>query len=320
MTPARDVIALGETMLSLVAVGVPLAEANELHVTHGGAESNTCVALVRLGLTAALVSRLGTDPAGDRIARDLASAGVDTQWVRRDPARPTGLMLRETSGGPAWYRRADSAASTLSPGDLEDVPVEEARAVVVSGITAMLGVGPQRTAIALLDRATGLRVVDPNLRLGLWGSDRADELVRPLLERADLLLGGEAELTRLVGGDGHDLGEEGRELAERCHALGPTEVVLKRGARGAAASDNAGGWYEVQPPPEDDVDPVGAGDAFNAGYLAARLFGRSVAQALEQGARCGAAVAAVVGDHAGFPAFEQIGGSRWPETRDSPRV
>ena len=72
MTPAFDVIALGETMLSLVAVGVPLVEAKELHVTHGGAESNTCVALVRLGLSAALVSRLGTDPAGDRIARALA--------------------------------------------------------------------------------------------------------------------------------------------------------------------------------------------------------------------------------------------------------
>ena len=320
MTPAFDVIALGETMLSLVAVGVPLVEAKELHVTHGGAESNTCVALVRLGLSAALVSRLGTDPAGDRIARALASAGVDTRWVRRVPGRPTGLMLRETSGRPAWYRRADSAASTLSPGDLDEVPVEEARAVFVSGITAMLGVGPQRAAIALLDRATGLCVVDPNLRLGLWGSDREDELVRPLLERADLLLGGELELTRLVGGDGHDLGEDGRELAERCHELGPTEVVLKRGARGAAASDDVGGWYEVQPPPEDDVDPVGAGDAFNAGYLAARLAGRSIAEALEQGARCGAAVAAVVGDHAGLPAFEQIGGSRWQETRDSPRA
>jgi hypothetical protein len=43
MTPVPDVIALGETMLSLIAVGVPLAEASELRVTHGGAESNTCV-------------------------------------------------------------------------------------------------------------------------------------------------------------------------------------------------------------------------------------------------------------------------------------
>jgi 2-dehydro-3-deoxygluconokinase len=49
------------------------------------------------------------------------------------------------------------------------------------------------------------------------------------------------------------------------------------------------------------VDPVGAGDAFNAGYVAARLNGRSIAAALELGAQCGAGVAGAVGDTAGFP-------------------
>ena len=50
-----------------------------------------------------------------------------------------------------------------------------------------------------------------------------------------------------------------------------------------------------------DVDPVGAGDAFNAGYLAARLSGAEVSDALVQGAHCGAAVAGVIGDTEGFP-------------------
>jgi 2-dehydro-3-deoxygluconokinase len=298
-----EVVALGETMLSFVAVGVPLAEATDLHVTHGGAESNTCIGLIRLGVRAALVGRLGTDPAGDRVASDLREAGVDMRWVRRDPERSTGLMLRETSGAPPWYHRAGSAASALSPADLDGVPVEEARAVVVTGNTAMLGNGPRLAAIVLLERARGLRVVDPNLRAGLWGSDRARELVVPLLERADLILGGEGELERLLGG-------RGRELAERCHGLGAGEVVLKRGAEGAAASDGSGGWIEHRPAPHDDVDPVGAGDAFNAGYLAARLSGRPPGDALEQAARCGAAVATTVGDHAGFPALEEIGGPR----------
>jgi 2-dehydro-3-deoxygluconokinase len=300
VTGGPDVLALGETMLSLVAVGVPLAEASELHVTHGGAESNTCIGLIRLGVRAAFVSRLGNDPAGDRVAADLRDAGVDLRWVRRDPERPTGLMLRETSGLPAWYHRVGSAASGLSPADLEGVPVEEARGVLVTGITAMLGDGPHAAALALLERARGLRVVDPNLRSGLWGSDRAPELVLPLLERADLILGGEGELERLVG-------SRGRELAERCHALGAREVVLKRGAKGAAVSDGSG-WMEHRPPPLEDADPVGAGDAFNAGYLAARLSGRPPGEALEQASRCGAAVATTIGDHAGFPALEEIGG------------
>lgn len=301
MTDAPDVVALGESMVSLVAVGVPLARATELRVTHGGAESNTCVALVRLGVRAAWVSRLGRDPSGDRIEAELRAAGVGLDWVRRDPDRPTGLMLRDTLGGPARYYRAGSAASALSPADLEDVPMERARAVLVTGITAMLGDGPRRAALALLERAGGLRVVDPNLRSGLWGSDRAAELVLPLVERADIVLGGEAELGTLVGGTG-------QALAERCVELGPREVVLKRGPGGAAALEPGGRWVEVRRPQVRDVDPVGAGDAFNAGYLAARLRGDPVEDALSLGSRLGAAVAAAVGDTAVAEVPELEGG------------
>jgi 2-dehydro-3-deoxygluconokinase len=288
VTPVPDVIALGETMRSIITVPGPTGERSAPFVTHGGAESNACVALVRLGVSAAWVSRLGTDAAGDLVMEELRAHGVDLRWVRRDPERPTGSMFRETTGGPPAYERAGSAASALEPEDLDGVPVGHASAVLVTGITAMLGEGPQRAAIALLERARGLRVVDPNLRQGLWGSDRARELIRPLVERADVLIGGEAELAELVGGP------RGRALAERCRDLGPREVVLKRGADGAAALTTV--WVEHRPPPRRDLDPVGAGDAFNAGYLAARLSERSVEDALEQGARCGAEVASTIGD------------------------
>jgi 2-dehydro-3-deoxygluconokinase len=289
VTNLPDVIALGETMRSVVTVvGLPGEAPTEL-VTHGGAESNTCVALARLGFGAAWVSRLGTDNAGGRVLEELRACGVDLRWVRRDPERPTGWMFRETRGAPPVYERTDSAASALEPSDLDGVPVEQAPAVLVTGITAMLGEGPQRAAITLLERAKGLRVVDPNLRRGLWGSDRARELILPLVERADLLLGGEHELAELVGGAG------GRALAERCRELGPREVVLKRGAGGAAALTSEA-WVEHRPSPRFDVDPVGAGDAFNAGYLAARLSAGSVEEALERGARSGADVASTVGD------------------------
>jgi 2-dehydro-3-deoxygluconokinase len=214
-------------------------------------------------------------------------------------------MLRETSGRPARYYRGGSAASALGPDDLQDVPVEEARTVFVTGITAMLGDAPRRAALTLLDRARGLRVVDPNLRSGLWGSGRAPELVLPLIRRCDLLLGGVAELSTLLGGGG-------RDLADRCRALGPKEVVLKAGPDGAMAlvEDR---WHEHRPPARAEVDPVGAGDAFDAGYLAARLAGLPVPQALALGAACGAAVASTVGDTgdpATFPrTFETEGGT-----------
>jgi 2-dehydro-3-deoxygluconokinase len=134
--------------------------AASFRATHGGAESNACVALARTGLRVAWVSRLGADHAGDRIREALEHEGVDLRWVLTDPERPTGAMFRDREGGLA-YLRAGSAASALDAHDLDDVPVEDARAVLVTGITAMLGAGPQRAAIELLDRATGIRMVDP---------------------------------------------------------------------------------------------------------------------------------------------------------------
>jgi 2-dehydro-3-deoxygluconokinase len=279
-------------MLSLVAADGPLAESRTLHVTFGGAEANTCVGLVRLGVSAGWVSRLGADVGGRRVHELIDGCGVNVRWVRWDPDRPTGLMLRDTRGTVVYYR-GGSAASALGPGDLDPVPVEGARAVLVTGITALIGPDPQRAAIALLDRATGLRVVDPNIRPGLWGSNRAKELIAPIVERADVLLGGERELAELAELAG-DL--SGEALAHACRAFGPREVAVKRGERGAGVLDEKGEWHELVPEHVHDVDPVGAGDAFNAGYVAARLNGAPPRDALVQGARCGAEAAGRVGD------------------------
>jgi 2-dehydro-3-deoxygluconokinase len=289
MTEPFDVLALGETMLSLIAADGSLATAETFHATHGGAESNACVALARTGVHVAWISRLGADHAGARIRDALEREGVDLRWVATDPTRPTGLMFRDRAGGLA-YLRAGSAASEIDVTDLDDVPIEHARAVLVTGITAMLGPGPQRAAIALLDRAHGIRMVDPNLRPGLWGSDRAGELIRPLVERCDILIGGEHELRTMA--DGADA--EG--IARACAALGPSEVVLKRGSDGLAALSPDGTWLELTPIPVTEDDPVGAGDACNAAYLAARLDGADVADALKAGAVAGAAAAGVLGD------------------------
>jgi 2-dehydro-3-deoxygluconokinase len=73
-------------------------------------------------------------------------------------------------------------------------------------------------------------------------------------------------------------------------------VVLKRGAAGAAVLDPDGAWYEHPVSAVPDVDPVGAGDAFNAGYIAARLAGASPPEALARGAECGARAASTFGD------------------------
>jgi len=289
-----DLVAFGETMIALAPPpGEIVRRTGYFLVDHAGAESNTCVGLARLGLRVAWVSRLGADAAGERILDSLSGEGIDTQWVGRDPARPTGMMLKEPGTGVRYYR-SGSAASAMGPDALLGVPVAEARAVLVTGVTALIGAAPHAAALALLGSARGLRIVDPNLRTGLWGSGRRAELVRPLIDRCDLLLTGMSELEELLG----DL-NSAKAAAERAQLRGPREVVVRSAASvGVLTAD---GWQELEIRRDDAVDPIGAGDAFNAGYIAVRLRGGPVDEALRAGVRCGAAVTSSPSDTAGFP-------------------
>jgi 2-dehydro-3-deoxygluconokinase len=290
-----DLIALGETMVSLSPGREEnLESAKTLAVDHAGAESNTCVGLARLGFKVAWISRLGLDPFGDRILEALQHEGIDTNWVIRVNDRSTGLMVKDPQGRRVLYYRTGSAASGLSPDDLDGVPVAHARAVLVTGVTALIGARPQAAAIALLRQAKGLRVVDPNLRPGLWGSNRRAELVLPLLKCSDLVLGGEKELAELIGPS------EPQELGRQCSACGPGEIVVRSSDRvGVYRRDEP--WCEIEFSVLETADPVGAGDAFNAGYIASRLRGSAPEPSLRFALRCGKAVATSLGDTTGFP-------------------
>src|ERR1043166_5061971 len=188
-----DLVALGETMTALSPpAGHTVRTAPTLLVDHAGAESNTCVGLARLGLRVAWISRLGADTGGERILR---------RWVERDPQRPTGLMIKEPGAGVRYFR-SESAASVMGPEILDDAPVAGAHAVLVAGVTALTGPQPHAAGVALLERARGLRIVDPNLRSGLWGTPRRAALVRAFVERCDLLLAGEEEVAEIVAAAG----------------------------------------------------------------------------------------------------------------------
>jgi 2-dehydro-3-deoxygluconokinase len=310
----HDLIALGETMLALAPpAGESLRSAATLAIDHAGAESNTCVGLARLGLQVAWVSRLGADVPGDRILAAVRDERVDVQWVERDERRSTGLMLKDPGNGVRYYR-TESAASAMGPALLDPVPVAGARAVLVTGVTALISETAHAAGLALLERARGLRIVDPNLRFGLWGSHRRAELVLAFVVRCDLLLAGIDELAEILefsrqsaasvgragaaGGSGQ-VTDSPEALARRVAALGPREVVVRGSGSVGVLAD--GSWSEIDIRRGAAVDPIGAGDAFNAGYIAARLRGGSVTEALHAGTRCGAAVTTAISDTSAFP-------------------
>ena len=303
--PAGTVVTAGETML----VGVPsrpgrLRSATSLELKVAGAESNVAVGLARLGLGARWVSLLGDDEPGQVVLDRVRAEGVDTAGVRRVPGSPTGLFLREEVGGTVrvtYYRRG-SAASTMAPGTIGAAQLDGADWLHLTGITPALSPDCAelvRWAVGAA-RERGVKVsYDVNYRSKLWDAHRARDFTETLLPQVDLLLVGTEEGRVLW--DWTDDEAAARHLAE----AGPSEVVLKRGAEGAAAWTDDGFW-QSEPFRVRQVDPIGAGDAFAAGYLAAQLWGRTVQDRLRTANAMGAMCVRELGDYEGLPSAREL--------------
>jgi 2-dehydro-3-deoxygluconokinase len=296
-----SVVTAGETMV----LGVParpgrLRHAASLELKIGGAESNLAIALSRLGISAGWVSLLGDDEPGRLVLDRIRGEGVDTSRVRRLQSYPTGLYLREKVGPASrvYYYRRGSAASTMAPGAFDPEYLEGAEFLHLTGITPALS-ADCRDFVLWAAREGGTRVsFDVNYRSKLWSPEEARSFVEEMLPHADLLFVGAEEARALWGRDDEGLA---RELA----GAGPGEVVLKRGSKGSLAL--VGDLSITQPAfPVEEVDPVGAGDAFDAGYLAGHLWGLGAEERLRAANAMGALCVATLGDYEGLPDREEL--------------
>lgn len=298
---APEVVTIGEVMALLLApAGVPLGAAASYEQGHAGAESNVAVGLSRLGHRVAFVSRLGDDRLGARVLRDLRGEGVDVSHVALDTTRPTGLLLRDTHarGVSVDYHRAGSAATLLAPADVPVDLLRQARVLHLTGITAAISDSAHEAVLhaARTAREHGVTVTaDPNVRLRLADADRWRHLTEELADLADVLLVG-ADDAAAIGID---------DPAGWAHARGVHTVVVKDGARGATESTAADGATRTRQQPALPVpvvvDPVGAGDAFAAGWISAWLRGAEPDRRLREAAAVAACVVATRGDVPGLP-------------------
>jgi len=266
-----SLITLGETMAMVTSAHAePLATAHELRLHVGGAESNVAIHAVALGVDAAWISAVGADVLGDRVRETVAAHGVDVSWVRVDPDAPTGVYFKDPGGGVLYYRRG-SAASRMGPAAVADVPLEQAAVVHISGITPALSGTCAALIDAVLERVAASRAVlsfDVNHRAALWRADTAAPSLLALARRADLVFVGLDEAHDVWGCGSPD--DVRRLLPE------PATVVVKDGGVGATeyARDAAADVVTFVPAtPTEVVEPVGAGDAFAAGYLSALIGG-----------------------------------------------
>lgn len=297
-----DVVTLGECMAVLYPPEpVALDDAPTLVVDIGGAEANLAIGLSRLGRRARFIGRVGNDPFGQRIRATLEREGVDCAYLRTDQEAATGLYAREWLPDGArrvYYYRAGSAGSRLEPNDLTAAAFAGAKIVHLTGITPALSpscAAAVAQAVALAGTAGALVSFDPNYRARLWSPAEARAALLPLMQAAGLLLIGDEDARALLG-DGDD-----EELLRRSAQLGPRLVVLKCGERGAMALAEGQIYRVPVHPVERVVDPVGAGDGFDAGFLAGWLEGVSIEEMLRLGAKVGAAAVSTPGDYAGYP-------------------
>ena len=281
-TPA-EFVTLGEALAVFIAdPPTPLAAATRFQCTVAGAESNVAVGLARLGHRAAFLGSVGADALGEMVMRRLRAENVDVSFVRRSADKPTGVIIRDSSyARPAevvYYRR-DSAGAQLEPADVPDEVVAQARHLHVSGITAVISPNARAAAehAAAVSRGGGGEVsFDPNLRRRLSTVDTARMAFGGLLSFATMIFVSADEAVALA--QTRDLDAAERWFLDH----GARLIVTKLGREGARATDGQRTW--TCPAHAVTVaDPIGAGDAFAAGFLSSWYRDRDCHAALRSG-------------------------------------
>lgn len=292
------IVVVGEGMIELARA----PDGDGWRLGSAGDTLNTAVHLARLGAPVAYLTALGSDDFSDGLRRQWTAEGIDASLVLTDPHRRPGLyaVTNDATGERHFtYWRDNSAAKRLFelPG-VEAATASAANADLLVFSLISLAILPPAGRTALLELARRVRerggrvAFDNNYRPALWGSgDEARGVQAEAMAVADIGLPSLDDERALFGT------AEPAVVLARWHAAGVAETVLKGGALGY--------WIDgvLVPPPETiaSVDTSGAGDAFNAAYLAARLNGLTPGEA----ARFGQLLASWVIRHRGaVPAID----------------
>lgn len=263
-------------------------------LTLGGSGAIMACGAARLGLSVAIAGRVGDDHAGRFMREALASRGVDTDALRVDPDLPTPLTVIVTRGDDRAMLTAGGALAATTAGDVPAELLASSRHVHVSsyflmpkladGLPELLRRARRHGATTSLDTND-----DP---AGRW------QVAPSVLSQIDILLPNAAEAMRLSGATAVV------DAAEALAAHGPL-VAVKNGAAGALCHTgptlSRTNGIRVSP-----VDTVGAGDSFDAGFVAAKLRGMSDQQALDVAAVCGALSTMASGGTASQPTWEDV--------------
>ena len=264
----------------------------------GGSPTNVAIGIARLEHRVRLLTRIGRDERGERIAQMLRHEGVDLLPASFSGDRTSTALARIDANGNAQY--GFDIEWRLAPAGIGDADL-----LHTGSIALFLEPGGSEV-LRLLQRAAGTAVVtlDPNIRPALI-ADREAALAR--FEQAAAL----CDLVKLSDEDAAWLypGAAPETVVSRVRGLGPAIAILTRGADGVLAASSAG-VVEVAAHPASVIDTISAGDAFMASIVSSLLeagpegVAGALPSALERAAR--AAAFAVSASGANLPTREQV--------------
>ncbi|MDQ3025674.1 MAG: 5-dehydro-2-deoxygluconokinase [Pseudomonadota bacterium] len=304
-----DLACIGRAAVDLYGeqIGCPLEDVSTFARYLGGSPANTAVGAARLGLAAAMISRVGDEQNGRFLRATFEREGVDVSQVSTDPERLTALVflaIRDRDDFPHVFYRDNCADMGLEAAHIDADFIARCRGVLVSGThLSREGTRAACERAVRAARAAGSRVIlDIDYRPVLWGlarhgegaeryaaSDPATSRIAGILPQCDLVVGTEEEF-RIAGGSTNVIA-----ALRAVRARTPALLVVKLGAKGCVAFPGAiasrleGG---IRSPgfPVEVFNVLGAGDAFMAGFLRGWLRDEPLERCCEYANACGAIV------------------------------
>lgn len=308
------VLTFGEPLIVLVPDAPGALSANHHLQPHAaGAEFNTAVGIARLGLRASIACSVGEDPLGQIIVHAGRAEGIDMSYVQQDPLAPTGMFFKQWSGlqgktSVYYYRSTSSMASGGWHPDEEvhqGLRAGEWNWVHSTGITWMIGEASRKSATELFELSHNLGIpvsFDVNVRLKLGTEDQWRQRVSEVLPYLTWFVLGDEEARLLFQSD--DASSIEQHIRER--GFTGEGVMLKLGARGAEASIRGQKTCVPAWPVPRVMDTVGAGDGYNAGWIAGMLRGWSLEESMRLGSLVGAFAVTSAGDYDGYPTWSEV--------------
>lgn len=305
----KRLLLAGEPMGLLIAQSEgPLDSVSGYSLAVAGAEFNVATGVARLQHQVSYLTKLGHDPFGKLIIRTLRANGIADDFVLFSDEKTTGFMLKSkvSKGDPEiFYFRKGSAASTLSPEDVDKLDFTKFTHIHLTGILPALTDSTRAAEQLMFEKArkAGLFIsFDPNLRPQLWPSKEVMiETLNRFAAQADLILPGNGEGDALCGST------DPKDISKFYLDMGAKMVVTKVGPKGAYCAAADGKAFMVPGFIIDKVvDTVGAGDGFACGVVTGLMEELPLEKAVERGCAIGAIQCTFAGDNEGLPTPDKL--------------